>query len=251
MIDKNLYINDLLHRFPGHTFEEIPESDFTRVNFRDADSNLVWSTKNLEVIDAYRNIRSNLLDALEPMFLSSTEERDALADTEMGLPIFNLFIDSIDSFNGANWKTSTPPNAFGEMFEDNSSGSEIDSSSKTWVSATAGLFDSNSLVSFLDDPDGDSLVIGEGGDGTYKINYKCNFTNEGSNNTTSSLLKNDVVQSNFTDLRAGDSAEPRTLLGSGFLELVETDALKLHIVSDTASDVVRVFQVNFNIERIN
>ena len=59
MADKNLYANDLIHRFPSHTFTETTVESETKVEFKNASSVVIKTSQNLDVIDAYRNIIGN------------------------------------------------------------------------------------------------------------------------------------------------------------------------------------------------
>jgi len=256
MSDKNLYINDLKHRYPDHTFEEIPVGGMTKVIFRDADSNIIGGAQTILPIDAYLSIRWNLLGWKIPVFLSSTAELDALANIDMGTLIQDLDTDSIKIFNGSIWKAAgggSPSDAvpsLGEMYENNPSGSEIDPANHKWVTAQAGMITGVNLVQFEDDPEGDGLVIDSNGAGTYRVNFKTNFTNDGGKSTTLTILKNGIVQPQFTDIMPGDSLIPNTLLGFGYLNLVVADKVSVHIISETPSDTIKVYQSNLNIERL-
>lgn len=103
MADKNIYINDLIHRFAGHTFVETIVDDHINVVFKDVGLNVIAEATELVVIDAYRAIRSDLLDAEELSFLSTTVERDALISPDNGLRVFNITTDKENVFNGTIW----------------------------------------------------------------------------------------------------------------------------------------------------
>ncbi len=82
--------------------------------------------------------------------------------------------------------------AFGEMVEDTSTGSSINTTTKLWSTAVVGELDTNDIVTFTDLTTGDKLVIGAGGAGTYQIHFSCSFTNAGGNITTANIYKNGV-----------------------------------------------------------
>lgn len=103
MSDKNIYINDLIHRFPGHTFTELVVGDLTKVSFKDPGSVTIAEQVNLLVLDAYRLIREDLLKAESPSFLSTTSERDALVDVDRGTELLNITVLQNQIFTGSIW----------------------------------------------------------------------------------------------------------------------------------------------------
>lgn len=103
MSDKNIYINDLIHRFPSHTFTELVVDDLTKVTFKDAGSVTIAEQINLSVLDAYRSIRLDLLQAENPSFVSTTIERDALVDIDRGAEILNITVLQNQIFDGSIW----------------------------------------------------------------------------------------------------------------------------------------------------
>ncbi len=77
-MNKNIYVNDLLHRYPGYSFAETPRGDLVTVAFLNEEGEeQAAATKELS-IDAYRAIRTDML-GVEPFeFFSSTNERNTL-----------------------------------------------------------------------------------------------------------------------------------------------------------------------------
>lgn len=102
-MDKAIYINDLVHRYSGHTFTETTVGSLTKVEFKDSGSVLVKRKTNLDVIDAYRAIRQDLLESEDPLFLSTTTERDALTDVDTGTTIYNISNSDDETYNGTSW----------------------------------------------------------------------------------------------------------------------------------------------------
>lgn len=103
MSDKNIYINDILHRRPGHTLTETAVGDMTKVTLKDAGSVIIAEQKKLSVLDAYRLVREDILLAEDRRFLSTTSERDALVNIEQGTPIFNIEMLQEQVFTGSIW----------------------------------------------------------------------------------------------------------------------------------------------------
>ena len=102
-MDKAIYINDLIHRFPGFQFSETTKGDLILVSFLDASEIIVSSSTNLNILDAYRTIRQDVLNRVAPVFLSTTDQRDNLIDVERGTIIFNLTTIRNEIFDGADW----------------------------------------------------------------------------------------------------------------------------------------------------
>ena len=103
MADKNLYANDLIHRYLSHTFTETTVGSETKVEFKNAISVLIRSAQNLLAIDSYRTIRQDLLKAENPLYLSTTTERDALTNVDTGTTIYNITTNEDETYNGTGW----------------------------------------------------------------------------------------------------------------------------------------------------
>lgn len=103
MADKNLYANDLIHRFASHTFTETTVQSETKVEFKNSSSVVIRKSQKLLAIDAYRTIRIDLLGAEVPLFLSTTIERDALTSVDIGTTIYNITINEDETYNGTSW----------------------------------------------------------------------------------------------------------------------------------------------------
>ena len=106
MADKNLYANDLIHRFASHTFTETTVDSETKVEFKNASSVLIANKKNLNAIDAYRAIRLDLLGDERPIFLMTTTERDALSPIDNGTFICNITKGVNESYDGTAWNSA-------------------------------------------------------------------------------------------------------------------------------------------------
>lgn len=103
MSQKDLYKNDLIHRFPGHTFTETPVGDLTKVTFKDVGLVTIGEQVKLSVLDAYRSIRLDLLVAQNPTLISTTIERDALTGIQRGTEIINISVLENQIFSGSEW----------------------------------------------------------------------------------------------------------------------------------------------------
>ena len=249
MADTDLYANDLIHRFPGYSFLETIVGSMTRVQFRDGGLATVAEATTLVVIDAYKHIREDMLDGQPANFISTTAERDALTGLLNGTQILNDDTYIIDCFDDATWYPTGRAQAYGSMYEDNSGGSTLVSASSYsgWVTATAGVVDGNSIVTFNNNSTADYLGVSVGGD--YKISFHASFTNAGGNLTTAAIFVDNNERIEIKDTRQGDSAELRNLVASGILTLADNDEVDLRFHS-SSSDDIDLFQVSVSIERL-
>ena len=89
-MNKDIYVNDLLHRYSGYSFVETVIGSMTQVEFQDGGSSTVAEATTLVLVDAYRNIRQQMLEGSQiPCFISTTAERDALTGVDNGTIILN------------------------------------------------------------------------------------------------------------------------------------------------------------------
>jgi len=166
-MNKDIYINDLKHRFPGYSFTETPKGDLVTVAFLDDQQIEQAAATNESLMDAYRTIRRSMLEGEDPVFLSSTSERNKLNDVIEGIIIYNTNKRRNESFGNAKWENSAGPGmmtdvAYGEMYQDINFGTAIPNIGQKrgiWTSAQLGNLDKNGIVTF----DRPRLIIGEGG----------------------------------------------------------------------------------------
>lgn len=256
-MDKNIYINDLLSRYPAHTFEETTVDSMTLVVFKDGESEIIAESQALVVADAYKAIRLNILEGQDPLFISTSAERNALVNVEDGTTIYNTNTKRVESYEDNNWAGAggsgiMSDTAYGSMFEDSSTGSAMNSTTKQWITANSGVFDGNGLITFLNDADGDRLVVGEDGSGDYIVVASCGQTNSGSNRTTMNVHINGVDSSVVKDDQNASDTNHRALVANGILTLADDDYLTMHIVDpDTASNEIKVFDCHLTIQRIS
>lgn len=104
-MDKNLYINDLIHRFASHTFTETAIDDEILVEFKDGSSVLVAQARaqsSLAILSAYQKIRFQVLSREISVFLSTTTQRDALT-VNAGTEILNVTTSGFETYDGTDW----------------------------------------------------------------------------------------------------------------------------------------------------
>lgn len=106
MTDKNIYVNDLIHRYPSHTFTEVTVNSETKVTFKDAGSVVIAERQDILAIDAYEAIRQDLLLGESLQFLSSTTERDALTSVQKGRQICNTTSGATETWDGSSWSNA-------------------------------------------------------------------------------------------------------------------------------------------------
>jgi len=105
-MDKQIYIDDLLNRFAGYSFEETKENNLYTVVFLNLSEKIASATR-MDILDCYRNIRENVLSDDKPQFRLTTAQIDNL-DTiqiEPGITVLNLDKDMSVSWNGTEWVT--------------------------------------------------------------------------------------------------------------------------------------------------
>lgn len=107
MNDKNLYANDMIHRYASHTFTETTVESETKVEFKNGSSVVIKTRQKLEVVDAYRAIRQDLLDGANPTFLSTTTQKNALAGIDIGTIVYDLTLGQDETYNGSVWVPTT------------------------------------------------------------------------------------------------------------------------------------------------
>jgi len=250
-MDKDIYANDLLHRFPGYSFTETVIGDLVTVAFLNVQEVELAAARTELTVDAYRTIRRDVLGGEIPVFLSSTSERNLLSNLSKGVVIFNTNKQRIEAFDGSDWLSSSGPGmmtdvAYGEMWQDDSAGTTIPQTG-VWTGASPGLRDENEIISISSS----QLIVGEDGTGDYAVSFNANFTSDAGSNCTAHLRINGFDTTKIKDEHPGDSSELGDLSASGIMKLIEDDYLELHFESEDSGDTIKVYQVNLNIRRIS
>ena len=208
------------------------------------------------VFAAYKDLWERLNDGQTGLVPSlTTTQIAALTGIDDGVQVIDSTLGRLDVciggvFSNAAGQGTMAPSAFGEMVEDNASGSDINVTTKVWDTASVGDLDPNGLVTFVNGTNEDYLLVGTGGAGTYQIHFSVTFTNAGGNVTSAGIHKNSSEVGKMEDTHAGDSAEHRDLRGQGFLVLADADQIKLHVVSATPSDVVTAYHAHITMKRM-
>ena len=256
-MSKDLYIADLQNRFPGHTFVETMNESAVEVEFLDAALEVIThgiAQAEGVVVNAYRQIRRQMLQGANPLFMVTTAERDALAGVAIGTIIDNMTTGGIEVWGGSSWgnpagRGAMKLPAYGEMYQDNDSGETIPNSG-IWSGGIVGLLDSNTIVTF-NSSQTSQLLLGTDGAGDYAVSFSSNFTNSGGKSTLGCLRISGVNEPRIRDTHAGDSAEQRDLSSAGILNLKAGDTVEYYLESEENVDVIKVYQVNVNIRRIS
>jgi len=102
-MDKNLYINDLQARYSDHTFTEVVTGSLTKVEFNNG--SVLSSKSTMDVLDAYKNIRYEIIGYHGGPYVSTTVQRDALAMSaaDIAVQIFNTDSQTLQIYNGSSW----------------------------------------------------------------------------------------------------------------------------------------------------
>ncbi len=256
MSDYNLWKNGITHAFSPTTLTDAAEgSGFVATAvISSVTTNSDWKMSQW---DAYLDLYEKLHDGQRPTPKSTTTEASALSGVLDGTPILNITTNRFEICNNAAFQNSAgigtmSPAAYGNMFEDSSTGSAMNSTTKQWITASGGIFDGNSLITFSDNSLGDRLVVGTGGAGAYMVVASCGQTNSGSNRTRMNLHVNDVGSIVIKDDQNASSVNHRALVANGIVTLADADYLTLHIADpDTPANVISVFDCHLTIQRIS
>lgn len=207
--------------------------------------------------DAYLDLYEKLHDGQRPVPKSTTTEANDLSGILDGTPILNITTNSFDVCNNGDFQNSAgigvmKPAAYGNMYESNQNGSAMNPTTRSWITAMAGVFDGNSFISFLNNVDGDRLVIGTGGAGDYMVVASCGQTNSGNDKTRMILLVNGSTSTVIKDDQQGNATLHRPLVANGILTLADNDYLSLQITDPvTWSNVIKVYDCHLTIQRIS
>lgn len=99
------YRDDLLNRYSGYSFVETTVGSMTQVEFQDGSSATVAEVTNLDLVDAYRSIRQDLVGLRSEIMITVTEvQRDAWTGTPATGegPIFNTD-GTTELYDGTDW----------------------------------------------------------------------------------------------------------------------------------------------------
>lgn len=103
---KTIYINDLIHRYPSHTFTETTIDDEVLVEIKNSGGTLIAQARAQSmnvVVTAYQKIRNQLLKGEMPSFISTTTQRDVLTGIDRGTIIDNITVGRLEKYDGINW----------------------------------------------------------------------------------------------------------------------------------------------------
>ena len=215
----------------------------------------IKSTEAGSVYAAYKDLWERVNDGQTGLIPSlTTTEIAALSGIDDGVQVINKTLGRLDVCTGSAFVSAAgagimKPAAYGSMYENNSSGSAMNSSTKQWITASAGKFDSNSLITFLNHADGDRIVVGTGGAGDYIIIASCGQTNGGNNQSIMTVHKNGTDLTELQDDQNSNTTFHRPLVANGILTLADNDYLTLHIVSATPADIIKVHNCHLTIQR--
>ncbi len=257
MTDHLLWSNDIENRFSPTSLSHVAEGS-GYIATAVISSVTTNSGFRLSLWDAYKDLREKLLDGNSDLLpISTTTQRNALSGIVDGTLIYNDTTGRVEECDSDSWSSSAGSSAlsdaaYGNMYENNSSGSAMDSTNKTWVTATAGIVDANGLVTVVEDAvDGDYFLIGTDGDGDYAIIVDTKQTNSGNNDTTLTIEIDEDDTILTKDEVDTSSTKPTSLSATGILALVAGNKLRVHMVSSTPADVVKSFHTHFYIHRLS
>jgi len=101
-----IYQNDILNRFPGHTLTFTTDVNLITWELKDGGSNLIQSYQGLNDEIILQKLRENLGFPDSVLLLSTTTQRNALTGIEVGREIFNSTDGVPQTFNGSTWDSA-------------------------------------------------------------------------------------------------------------------------------------------------
>ena len=253
---EELYKKDLENRFPSDTIVRVVTGSLVTYQRKNGSTVLTEFTAG-DAETAVFELRRGLVGGEDVFPELTTQQRDALTNVEPSTPIINISVGrELEIFNGTNWvrpggTTSHKAVDYGEMYQDNDTGDSIDATNKTWVTAVAGILDGNTLVTFANNALGDRLVCGVGAAGNYVLHFSSNFTVAGNIEVAAAIRKNGVALPHLKDGAQGIAGRKEGLRISGFVTLADNDYIDVHIVAVTPGNVVKVYQTNIHIYRLD
>jgi len=255
--DYNLWVNDINNRFsPTSLTHASSGSGYTATAIiSGVTTNSSWK---MSLWHAYQSLRNKLLgvsdeDGSKILAISTTTQSSALSSVTKGQLIYNSTTGECDISMGSSFVstvTAVTAVAYGDMYENSAFGSDIDSTYKTWITASKRVVDDNGIVTFVNDVTGDYLLIGTDGVGKYSLQANCTQKNSGGKNVTMNVFVNGT-HSEFSSETTGDSSKHESMTASGIITLAAGDKISLYIVSDTSSDTILVYDTSLSISRIS
>lgn len=97
-----LYRDDLLNRYSGHSFTETTVGSMTLVEFKDGGSAVIGAAQTLVADDAYKCIREDLVGTALILITIDETQRDALTGTVTGTIIYNTDA-TVEVYSGISW----------------------------------------------------------------------------------------------------------------------------------------------------
>ena len=101
----NIYENDILARFPGHTLVKTTNVGVITWTLKDGGSNLVQKYDGLDDTGTLRKLRENLGFPDSVLLLSTTAQKNALSPVDKSQTIFDTDLNEAQSFDGTVWKS--------------------------------------------------------------------------------------------------------------------------------------------------
>lgn len=103
MSTKEIYRDDLLNRYGGHTFTETITGDITKVEFKDGASAIIMKSSKMDAKDAYKVIRDVLVGS-DVMLCLTTVQISALTGVIKGTAIYDETLENTCIHDGAAFK---------------------------------------------------------------------------------------------------------------------------------------------------
>lgn len=254
-IFKEVYSDDLINRYAGHTFTETIVGSMTKVEFKDTGPVVIAEAQTLEVDDAYRRIREDLVGPTATVLLELTNQQIKNLVNPMPdcLMVYNSTHKVINVALNDKMEDSQTAAAFAAMYEDTPGGWNLSnvSSYVAWTNATPGGSDENDLMVFEDNAGGDRLVVQENGEGVYMVTFSISIASEEvAAVTTAAIHQNGTEAFSIKSSADTPNAGERVVLSaSGLIEMVEDDYIDLRISSSVSADL-EIFQVSVSANRV-
>lgn len=251
MSDYNLYAKGILNQFPTYSLSHATTGSLTiaTATVTSGGAFVNSSGPSGSIFSAYKELWDRLNDGQVGLIPSLTmAEIGALTGIPDGVQVINITMGRLDVciegvFSSASGPIPDALSTYGSMLENNTSGSAMNTTTHRWITASLGHQPAG--MTFSKDSTGDKFTVATGGMGTRHVSFGISFTNNGSKDTTASILI-DGVKSIVSETVRGHNSQKRALAIGDSLWLSTGSVLTLEIVSETVTDIVKVYQCHVN-----
>lgn len=182
----------------------------------------------------------------------TTTEKNALTNVYDGVQVLDITLGRVDVCFGSSFISSAgdgmaQASAFGEMEEVDDAGFTIPA---IWINASEDVIDANGNITFVsDDTNGDYLLVGTDGGGTYRIEFLSILISSTGNPVTVQVTQNGTGLSKLKETLNTSTSEYKSFDDWEDMVLVAGD--KLRLIHTISSGTMTAVTVKLELERID